>query len=189
MWDLLRPRTKSQDVMVQSQQNTVIKASCNIVKQLDKLETMKETVEIDEIQSRIDLGTNALGLLGHYNRQTNVKRRENHKPDLDFQYHHLCTPSQPYSEFLYGDDVTKNVQEIQNVNRVGRKISSDHQYDRGRGFGIIDRGVGRGRGGNRGHGGRRGGFDCGSGRGRGYDRDGGDSHNAPTKNFRSLQRN
>jgi hypothetical protein len=49
MWDLLRPRTKSQDVMVQSQQNTVIKASCNIVKQLDKLETMKETVEIDEI--------------------------------------------------------------------------------------------------------------------------------------------
>ena len=73
------------------------------------------------------------------------------------------------------------------MNRVGRKISSDHQYDRGRGFGIIDRGVGRGRGGNRGHGGRRGGFDCGSGRGRGYDRDGGDSHNAPTKNFRSLQ--
>ena len=141
---------------------------------------MKETVEIDEIQSCIDLGTNALGLLGHYNRQTNVKRRENHKPDLDFQYHHLCTPSQPYSEFLYGDDVTKNVQEIQNVNRVGRKISSDHQYGRGRGFGMrsSEVGRGRGRGGNRGHGGRRGGF--GRGRGRGYDRDGGDSHNTPT---------
>ena len=174
--------------MVHSQQNTVIKASCNIVKLLDKLETMKETVEI---QSCIDLGTTALGLLGHYNRQTNVKRRENHKPDLDFQYHHLCTPSQPYSEFLYGDDVTKIVQEIQNVNKVGRKISSDHQYGRGSGFGMRDRGVGRGRGGNNGHGGRRCGFGRGNGhgRGRGYNRDGGDSHNAPTKIFRSLQRN
>ena len=120
-----------------------------------------------------------------------MKRRENHKPDLDFQYHHLCTPSQPYSEFLYGDDVTKNVQEIQNVNKVGRKISSDHQYGRGSGFGMRGRGVGRGRGGNRGHGGRRCGFGRGNGhgRGRGYDRDGGDSHNAPTKIFRSLQRN
>ena len=102
---------------------------------------MKETVEIGEIPSCIDLGTAALGLLGHYNRQTNVKRRENHKPDLDFQYYHLCTPSQPYSEFLYGDDVTKNVQEIQNVNKFGRKISSDDQYGRGSGFGMRDRGV------------------------------------------------
>ena len=176
--------------MVQSQQNTVIKASCNIVKLLDKLETMKKTVEIGEIPSCIDLGTAALGLLGHYNRQTNVKRRENHKPDLDFQYYHLCTPSQPYSEFLYGDDVTKNVQEIQNVNKFGRKISSDDQYGRGSDFGMRGRGVGRGRGGNRGHGGRCGfGRGNGHGRGRGYDRDGGDSHNAPTKNFRSIQRN
>jgi hypothetical protein len=53
----------TKDVMVQSQQNTVIKASCNIVKLLNKLETMKETVEIGEIQSCIDLGTTALGLL------------------------------------------------------------------------------------------------------------------------------
>ena len=48
MWDLLRPRTKSQDGMVQSQQNTVIKASRNIVELLDKLEKIKETV-IDDI--------------------------------------------------------------------------------------------------------------------------------------------
>ena len=116
-----------------------------------------------------------------------MKRRENHKPDLDFQYHHLCTPSQPFSEFLNGDDVTKNVQEIQNVNKVGRKISSVHRYGRGSGFGMrgCRVGRGRGRGGNRGHGGRR----CGFGRGRGYDRNGGDSHNAPTKIFRSFQRN
>jgi hypothetical protein len=44
-------------------------------------------------------------------------------------------------QFLYGDDVTKNVQEIQNVNKFGRKISSDDQYGRGSGFGMRDRGV------------------------------------------------
>ena len=187
MWDLLSLQTRSHDSVVQNRQFMVIKAACNIVKLVDKLDKMKSSNDSDDLQNCIDLGINSLGLLGHYNRQTNIKRRDFHKPDLDSQYHHLCTPSQPFTDHLYGDDVPKNVQEIQNFNRIGRKI-----FGFGRGF---DRGFGRGRGKGYERGvsrGKRGGL--GRGRGRGLDRhadnNGGQvGQFGGPKNYKNLQRN
>lgn len=125
------------------------------------------------------MGTDALGLLGQTNKLLNNKRKEFHKRDLDTKYHYLTSANFPFTEKLYGDDVTKNVKEIQDMNRLGRNV--------GRGTGGNQRGFGYNRG-------RRGysRFPArGRGRGRGYGRGSSDyqSWNHQSYNTASAPKN
>ena len=45
-----------------------------------------------------------------------------HKSNLNKDYHYLCASSQKYTDRLYGDDISKNVKEIQDVNKIGSRI-------------------------------------------------------------------
>ncbi|KAK6172690.1 hypothetical protein SNE40_016301 [Patella caerulea] len=117
---------------------------------LNKLNILRNSSKIDELQS-IYLGTDALGLLGHCNRATNLHRREMHKPDLSTHYVHVASSYIPFTTYLYGDDVSKNVSDIDSVNKVGNNIR------RSGGFGWAPGNRGRFRGGFRGRGGYRGG--------------------------------
>ena len=122
IWNWLSPYTKSYDVSIQQHQNVITKASINVVKMLDKLDKMKINKESSDydIQECIDLGLGSIGLMAQYNRITNLKRKEVHRPDLEQDYHHLCSPNVAFTDILYGD--LKNVKEIQDVKHVGKKI-------------------------------------------------------------------
>lgn len=141
VWNWLSPNTKTLDISLQQHQYTVIKAAIKIVTMLDKLDALKckgdkSSVEVDQLQECINLALDSLGLLAQYNYKTNMKRKEIHKPDLLPEYHHLCSTNIPFSEQLYGDDISKEVKEIQDVNKVGKRISkfgSNGSSDRGRG--------------------------------------------------------
>ena len=52
----------------------------------------------------------------------NNKRKEFHKKDLDIKYHYLCSVNFPFTEWLYGDDLNKNVKEIQDMNKLSRNV-------------------------------------------------------------------
>ena len=120
-----------------------------------------------------------------------MKRKEIHRPDLQQDYHHLCSANVAFTDQLYGDDISKEVKEIQDVNRVGKKIAktdkahgSGSSFGHGYGYGYRGRGFargGRGRGGRgRGRGGR-------GGRGRG--RISTDTTNQQSKNLTVSQQN
>lgn len=77
---------------MQGIQNNVIKAAINFTKILNICgETMG--------QNMVELGTNALALLGQSNKQIN-KRKEFHKSDLDVKYHYLSSSILPYTDKL-----------------------------------------------------------------------------------------
>lgn len=152
IWRLLKPHTQTDDVKMQTIQNNVIKAAVNITKMLNEAgETLGS--------SMIELGTNALGLLGQTNKLINNKRKEFHKTDLDVKYHYLTSHNFPFTDKLYGDDVNKNVKEIQDMNRLSKNVGRGSQttssnrgggYRGRRGFRFPGRGRGRGRGYGRG---------------------------------------
>ena len=149
IWRLLKPHTQTDDIKMQSIQNNMVKAAINFTKVLNEYgESMS--------QEMIELGTNALTLLGQCNKQINNKRKEFHKVDLDAKYHYLSSQNLPYTDKLYGDDVNKNIKEIQDINRLSKNI--------GRGTNPTSRGGFRGRRPFRFPQGR------GRGRGRGYGR-------------------
>lgn len=121
MWNILNPDTRNCDAKFQVIQSAVIKASVNLTKLASKLNEM-DTDIVEGLQSLITLATDSFALLGHTNKLINVKRKELHRPDLGREYYHLSSPSLPFSEFLYGDDVAKSVKEIQDVNRISYKV-------------------------------------------------------------------
>ncbi|KAK6172688.1 hypothetical protein SNE40_016299 [Patella caerulea] len=153
---------------------------------LNKLIILRNSSKIDELQS-IYLGTDALGLLGHCNRATNLHIREMHKPDLSLQYVDLASSYIPFTTYLYGDDVSKNVSDIDSVNKVGNKI----RRSGGLGWTPGNRGGFRGRGSYRG--GRiRGNRQPRGGLGRGFtyhsNYDQSDNETTDPKNFKAWHR-
>ena len=70
-------------------------------------------------------------------------RRDLLKPELRNEYNHLCTHSLPYTNQLFGDDVSKTAKEIEECSKMGYKL----QYGSGRGaYGFFRPRGGRGRG-------------------------------------------
>ena len=98
--------TRGEENKIQYKQGLVIKTAISITKMLGQLDIFrKEDANIPT--DIIELGTDALGLLGHFNRLTNLSRRDLHRPDLSNEYIHLCSSSVPYTYLLYGDDISK----------------------------------------------------------------------------------
>jgi hypothetical protein len=62
-----------------------------------------------------------------------------HRPDLSNEYFHLCSSSVPYTYFLYGDDISKKVSDIDSVHRIGKRVG----MGRGFGYGRYPRRYGR----------------------------------------------
>lgn len=153
IWDLLSEYTRSDENRIQFRQNIVVKSACLITKMLNQLNDLKKN-GTDIPQEIVDLGTDAVGLLGHCNRAMNLARRDMHKPDLSYEYFHLCSSSLPYTSYLYGDDISKQVSDIDSINKVGKKVKRripPWYYVRGTGAPGF-----RGRGGRSGRGGRGG---------------------------------
>lgn len=71
----------------------------------------------------IDSCNDALALLGHSNRQMNMTRRDLIKPDLSYDYLHLCAHSLPYTDMLFGGDVSKSIRDIESCSKLGSRIS------------------------------------------------------------------
>ena len=84
-----------------------------------------------------------MGLLGHANANLNWRRREVMRPEIDREYGFLCSQNTKVTEWLFGDNVSGDLKEIQAVNRVQSRLRG-----RGRGRGAFrgSRGRGQGRG-------------------------------------------
>ena len=94
-----------------------------------------------DVSQFVDLGMDALAVLGHGHRQLCLHRRELIKPHLSRQYVHLCSPSVPFTNQLFGSDVDTLIENITNTNKVSNKIVRNNKFQ-GQG-----RARGRGRGG------------------------------------------
>ena len=72
--------------------------------------------------------TDALALIANANLELNQRRRELMKPDLHNDYKHLCSSNSTVTitDQLFGDDLAKEVKELTEVNRVGKKVAPSH---------------------------------------------------------------
>ena len=90
VWSVLKPTTQTEDSKMRGIQNSLVKATCNIVKIMDKGSQMFDN-------EMLIWGTDAIGLLGQANRWINIRRRDLHKRDMDPRLHHHCSPMVPFN--------------------------------------------------------------------------------------------
>ena len=57
-----------------------------------------------------------------------MRRTEAIKPDLNQEYKHLCSSTVPVTEFLFGCDLSQQLKDMAQANRVASKLSSSRKY-------------------------------------------------------------
>ena len=123
VWGILKQQTQMEDAKLRGIQNCVIKATCNLVKLIDK-----HAQSFDE--QSLALGMNAVGLLGQSSKWISLRRKECHKKDMDPRLHHLCSTATTNTEVLYGDTSTivRDIKDIQEMNKISRNIAGKFVY-------------------------------------------------------------
>ena len=122
VWSVVKPQTQTQDSKARVVQNSIIKASCNIAKLLDKAAPVLD-------KQMLDWGSTAIAVLGQANKWLNVRRKESPTKDKDPKLHYLCSSSIPSSDLLYGDTMIKDIKDIQEMNKISKNVAKG----RGRG--------------------------------------------------------
>ena len=78
------------------------------------------------------LGTlsDALSFVGHAGYQVSLKRRYLLKPELSKGFQSLCAVSTPVTTQLFGDDLSKNVDDISKASKIATKLTSSDRGSR-----------------------------------------------------------
>ena len=62
-------------------------------------------------------------LLANANQELNYRRRELMRPQINTNYRHLCSPSNPVTSLLFGNDLPKAVKDVTDINRLSSKLT------------------------------------------------------------------
>ena len=125
LWDKLKHDTRSSDFKALLKEIIPIVL---VVKQLVKVQD-KISEELLDIPSLIRTATDSVALLGAANFGLNMQRRDNIKPELNADYKHLCSPTVPFTDFLFGDDpdLSKQRKDLAEVTKVSKKMSKNSE--------------------------------------------------------------
>lgn len=107
---------------MQSIQSSLVKGATAVTKLVEELAQLVNRPGKVDLQKVLDLGTDSLALLGNTNRLLNFRRRDLMKTDLKQDYLHLCSSTVPFTDYLFGDDVTTRMKDNQEVNKAGHSI-------------------------------------------------------------------
>ena len=156
VWDLISPNARTTDKKLQNVETSVVKAATVLTKMVDQVAKLEKQMSEkgEDISFIVDNVNDSLAFLGHANRQINLTRKDLLKPELKYEYAHLCNHQVPYTNHLFGDDVSKAAKEIEDAAKIGNKMQQYGAYRGFRGgrpglrsrFRTRARGIGRGRG-------------------------------------------
>lgn len=120
IWKIISPQAQSRDRSFQNVQTHLVKGSTLLAQMLEHINGMNEGEDRTKL---LQMGLDSLALLGHTNRQLINRRRETLRPEIQHDYGHLCSSSVPFTDKLFGDNVSQNVKDIQDIKRVERVIT------------------------------------------------------------------
>ena len=123
VWDHITPHVRSQDLKLQKVQTSIFKGMCALTGCVNKLLEYLPSLPADN--DLLQQSTDALALFANANNELNQRRRELIKPDLESEYRHLCSSTVAVTDQLFGDDLPKQVKDLTEVNRVGKKVSTN----------------------------------------------------------------
>ena len=122
IWDNISFTIRSQDLKFQKVQTSIVKGITALARVTDAI--LKRVNWINGGKVLAQEAIDSLSLLARANTALNNRTKELIKPDLHTDYKHLCSASTRVTAELFGDDLSKQVKDISEVNRVGRKVST-----------------------------------------------------------------
>jgi len=122
IWDNHSSTIRLQDLKFQKVQTSIVKGMTALACITDAI--LKQVNEINGGKVLTQEAIDSLSLLAHTNTELNNRRNELIKVDLHTDYKHLCSVSTTVTAELFGVDLSKQVKDISEVNRVGWKVTT-----------------------------------------------------------------
>ena len=123
IWDKLSRATMQKDVSMQKIQGFLMKGIISLTSLLDKvMATLNTDIPLDPAEVWT-MATDTFQMLAFTSAALSQKRKELIKPDLDKSYKRLCGGKRPVSTWLFGDELTKQIKDINESQKVGRKVT------------------------------------------------------------------
>ena len=113
---------QSTDLKFQKVQKSLVKGIIIIVTEVNKLMGNSRIQNVDDTVGSLMDG---VLLLANANQELNYRRRELMRPQFNASYRHLCSPSNPVTSLLFGDNLPKAVKDISDTNRLSSKLTKD----------------------------------------------------------------
>ncbi len=116
VWQQLKQSARTTDSAMQKCQKLFTSAMYAIIQACEKV--------TDDVRMIL---THALVLAMSGNREFNLRRRELLRPSLNAKYTTLCNPSTPITSELFGDDISKEIDQVAKANQLGNKLSNSRR--------------------------------------------------------------
>lgn len=110
--------------MLYKNQKLVTKAMLPLIQIMDKC------LKQDNDSDIFDLACDSFQLLAYAHRDTSNIRRHMLKPVVSKPYRKLCTPSTPVTENLFGDDLHKQIKDLNETKKFTHTLSSGQKNKR-----------------------------------------------------------
>ena len=112
IWDKLKSETRSNDLKFQKVQTALNKSLIAMVQVTNALTKSLAALEQKDLPSTEDIihkSTDAMAFNSQANPDIYAKQQESIKPELQQDYWPLCSPSNPVTKWLFGDDLSKKL--------------------------------------------------------------------------------
>ena len=132
IWAMMPKMVKERDLQWQRIQHLVVKALTPVVVVMDILGQREDQQCLKPIGD-------AFRVLVMMISNISLKRKENISQELAPHFRQLCSPQHPVTTLLFGDELHRELREIQESQNIGFKIGN-HGRGRGQGRGTANRG-------------------------------------------------
>ena len=112
--------TRSRDIKLQRAQKRLTAGLTTMVSGVDKLLDLKS--KVPELKEPVRQLFDGLVLLIASNAETNFRRKEFIRPDLNSRFQDLVKVQTIGAQLLFGDDLSKAVKDLSETNKVGYDI-------------------------------------------------------------------
>ena len=111
-------------------QLALVKGIMLVARLTDLSITEKKGLDKEGVQQINQFGLHALSLLMHVNYKLNMQRRQLMKPDIGKDYASLCSQQIPVTDYLFGDDLQKQLKDKGDVSKIGAKVQASRGSQR-----------------------------------------------------------
>lgn len=124
VWAKLRQDTRNQDLRMQKTHELITKALIPVLKGVEMLLAFKDNKGKLQPLQLLNWTSDTLQLLMTLFTEFSFRRREIIKPELSFAFKQLCSTQNPVTNNLFGDDLTKQIREIDDAQKLGYKVAA-----------------------------------------------------------------
>jgi len=134
IWEKMSNDAKGNDGKLQKVQLALVKGTTELVRAYDEImKLVRDDKEVEKLSSILEIANNSLMCFGIANVELAQRRREAIKPGFENSYAHLFNASMPFTEALFGNELTKNIKDITEDNKlINTVVRSQRGAIRGR---------------------------------------------------------